>query len=760
MTTTMTMTTTFRSADCGCGGGGGCGCGGSPAVGSAAFTRPRFFAGQLLTEDDLEQLTAYITGKDRLRNRMLFGPGVVSGLHVVCGPCGGDIVVRPGYALDCCGNEIVVSCPETVSITELVNELRVRGLGVDCGDPCADRSTSSETKATGEHATRGPQYGLYVRYAEADAEPVAPYATQEPCPPVSCVPSRVREGFTFLVKCACADPPDHSYRPGDCLLRGLGDLPGTPPAFGSLWSRGRRLDQYRERMRAAAAAEGQAIVFKDADAARFTDTLDELTGLMNKVGHIVPGTGTLKVARQITETVRALAAAVARYDLVGAPQQQQLLKRYPELVRVEQARAVLDRACAWLRTTVTDPAVGSGDPPLPELTWPDPALRGIAHAVVEQTPAQVGQKAVRTPMELRLVALGAPLDRPLRADLRTDLGRLRDWLLTRLETSAEVTTCTLRADVAGIAVPLALPEQAQGDDGTVMADELKDLAHVADQVYRALYQFVADLVCGCLLPPPLDCTDTDVLLATVEVEDCAVIRICTAGREQVLPGGAAYGTWLARLPELRELATQVCCKPVPKDCYVEEKGDYGGISLPYVVGWLLGIDVSDLGRLLAGLGAIPAMPAATTAGWRRPVVRETQRSAAPYSAPAPGPPPAPDPASAPAPDPEVAELRDRLAAMTARLTDLERRLESPVPASAPPAAPAPETAPAPGSATPPGPAPAASPAPAPRRAPARRAATATKAAAKKPPATPAAKKAAAPKNAGPARGNGDQNPGA
>src|SRR2546421_11132 len=77
---------------CGCGGGGGCSCGGSPAVGSAAFTRPRFFAGQLLTEDDLEQLTAYITGKARLRNRMLFGPGVVSGLHVVCGPCGGDIV--------------------------------------------------------------------------------------------------------------------------------------------------------------------------------------------------------------------------------------------------------------------------------------------------------------------------------------------------------------------------------------------------------------------------------------------------------------------------------------------------------------------------------------------------------------------------------------------------------------------------------------------------------------------------------------------
>ncbi len=483
-----------------------------------------------------------------------------------------------------------------------------------------------------------------------------------------------------------------------------------------------------------------------------------------------------------------------------------------------KARDMLDRACTWLLPTVTDPAAGSGDPPLPELTWPDPALRGIAHAVVEQTPAQVGQKAAATPMELRLVALGAPLDRPLRSDLRTDLGRLRDWLLIRLETSAELTTCTLRADVAGIAVPLPLPEQAQGDDGTVKAGELKDLARAADQIYRALYRFVADLACGCLLPPPLDCTDTDVLLAIVEVEDCAVVRICSAGREQVLPGGAAYGAWLARLPQLRELAARVCCKPVPKDRYVEEKGDKekgddDGISLPYVAGWLPGTDVSDLGLLLAGLGAIPAMQAAVTVGRLRPVVREAQRAAAPGPAPAsgssPAPAPAPGPAPAPAPDPELADLRDRLAAMTARLAGLESRLEPPAPAPAPSparapapaAAPSPRPAPAPRLAVAPEPvaqpaapatapppaapvpeaaatsaaapaaaapasapssesAPAPSPPPEPRPGRAKRAAPAKRAAAKKPPATPTAKKAAAPKNARPARGNGDQNPGA
>ena len=339
-------------------------------------------------------------------------------------PCGGgDVVVRPGYALDCCGNEIVVGCPQTVPVTELVNALRVRGLGVDCGDPCVGGSTSGKAETTREHTTRGPRYGLYVRYAEADAEPVAPYATQEPCPPVGCVPSRIQEGFTFLVKCACADPPDHRYRPGDALLRDLGDLPGTPRAFGSLWSRGHRLDEYRERMRAAAAAEDEAIVFKDADAARFTAALDELTALMNEVGHTSRGTGTLEAARQITETVRALAAAVARYDLGGAGLQQRLRGLYPDLNRMvdNQAREMLSSACTWLRPTVEDPVAGSGDPPLREFTWPDPALRGIAHAVVEQTSAQVGPAAAPTLMELWLVALDAPLDRPLRADLRADL---------------------------------------------------------------------------------------------------------------------------------------------------------------------------------------------------------------------------------------------------------------------------------------------------------------------------------------------------
>jgi hypothetical protein len=85
-----------------------CGCHTSTEQPAAtAFVRPRFFAGQLLTEDDLEALSGYVTAKSRLHNRHLFGAGVVCGLQVTCDPCGGGTVrVAPGYALDCCGNDI------------------------------------------------------------------------------------------------------------------------------------------------------------------------------------------------------------------------------------------------------------------------------------------------------------------------------------------------------------------------------------------------------------------------------------------------------------------------------------------------------------------------------------------------------------------------------------------------------------------------------------------------------------------------------
>lgn len=84
----------------------------STCVGLMPLERPRFFAGQLLTETELNSEQGYVLAKSRLHNRYLHGWGVVCGLEVVCNECAGWVSVKPGYAIDACGNDVVV-CEET-----------------------------------------------------------------------------------------------------------------------------------------------------------------------------------------------------------------------------------------------------------------------------------------------------------------------------------------------------------------------------------------------------------------------------------------------------------------------------------------------------------------------------------------------------------------------------------------------------------------------------------------------------------------------
>lgn len=107
-----------------------------PACGGLhTLCRPRFFAGQLLTEADLNRLDRYITEKNRLHNRYLHGWGVACGLEVVCSVCQpdgnrGKVLVKPGYALSPCGNDIVVPNAVTVDVCELIQRCRPQT------DPC------------------------------------------------------------------------------------------------------------------------------------------------------------------------------------------------------------------------------------------------------------------------------------------------------------------------------------------------------------------------------------------------------------------------------------------------------------------------------------------------------------------------------------------------------------------------------------------------------------------------------------------------
>ena len=81
-------------------------------VDSQWLTRPRFFSGKLITPEDLELEQQYFREKLKRHNRSLHGFGIVSGLKVTTKS--GQIIVEPGLALDCEGNELVIETVQSI----------------------------------------------------------------------------------------------------------------------------------------------------------------------------------------------------------------------------------------------------------------------------------------------------------------------------------------------------------------------------------------------------------------------------------------------------------------------------------------------------------------------------------------------------------------------------------------------------------------------------------------------------------------------
>jgi hypothetical protein len=87
--------------------------------------RPRWVAGMVIQESDLNRLDHYIGAKHRLHNRYVHGTGVVCGMEVSCHECGaGRVRVAGGYAIGPCGEDIVVVGPDTVDICALIRHCR------------------------------------------------------------------------------------------------------------------------------------------------------------------------------------------------------------------------------------------------------------------------------------------------------------------------------------------------------------------------------------------------------------------------------------------------------------------------------------------------------------------------------------------------------------------------------------------------------------------------------------------------------------
>jgi hypothetical protein len=192
--------------------------------GLECLCRPRFFAGQLLTEQDLNRLENYILAKNRLHNRYLVGHGVVCGLQVTCSPCANTISVSEGYAIDPCGNDIIVCSPDTVDICKLIKACTA-GTPVNCA-PYKDQSFCADTTQT---------WIVAIRYIETPSRGVTPLTGSSQCGCGASGAGSCSCGMPGKQPCGCGGVMSAASCCGETIANGAPvatNLPrrGAPPA--------------------------------------------------------------------------------------------------------------------------------------------------------------------------------------------------------------------------------------------------------------------------------------------------------------------------------------------------------------------------------------------------------------------------------------------------------------------------------------------------------------------------------------------------
>lgn len=198
--TPATGSTAASSSPC------GCGChdrraGASSCCGLLCFERPSYFCGQLLSDSDLTVQQTYLREKNKLYHRTMDGSGVVCGLRMYRDPrCKGHVKVGEGYAIDPCGNDLVV-CEE--KSFDVIGELRRKKWLVETpGDrPRLDVNAERNiAQGEGESGCLTKQcFYIGICYSEEPVDFATPYTTECSAAPGPCQPSRIREGTRFEI---------------------------------------------------------------------------------------------------------------------------------------------------------------------------------------------------------------------------------------------------------------------------------------------------------------------------------------------------------------------------------------------------------------------------------------------------------------------------------------------------------------------------------------------------------------------------------
>jgi hypothetical protein len=153
--------------------------------------RNNYFFGKLMDVPDFDVEQLYVVEKFKRHHARLHGAGVVCGLEVVQHPIAACrnryAIVKPGSALDCCGNEILVLDDETIDLQSFPKV-------ADLSKPAADGSIDDKN-----HVLQ-----LCLRYCECPTEEIPVLYDECGCDDTRCAPNRILESYSFDL---LVDPP-------------------------------------------------------------------------------------------------------------------------------------------------------------------------------------------------------------------------------------------------------------------------------------------------------------------------------------------------------------------------------------------------------------------------------------------------------------------------------------------------------------------------------------------------------------------------
>jgi hypothetical protein len=176
--------------------------------------QPRFFCGQMLSDHDLTVLLDWVKGKTAL-TRYRRGWGVVCGLDVHCISKPGSkaiVGVTPGYAIDCCGNDVIICNDATFDLSSCLKPKT---------DPFATYPSPAKQSVAGGEITFGGIFGyprgevrafdVLIRYKESQSDPQTGLARGGCSGTTPCEYTRTREDYELY--CLSCDPDNECEDP-------------------------------------------------------------------------------------------------------------------------------------------------------------------------------------------------------------------------------------------------------------------------------------------------------------------------------------------------------------------------------------------------------------------------------------------------------------------------------------------------------------------------------------------------------------------